>query len=198
MRRLLNNESVVEYYSLKKEDILSDFSKQKEVFYRIFPRQVVAGEKKPDTLSWMLTRTADGSRQTAPRELIQLLNESRDQQLRNIEIGASDVKGNELFGGVAIKKALDEVSRQRLHQTVYSEYPSLKIYIDKLEGQKAEQTNTTLAKLWKTTSEEVQKISEKLVDVGFFEKRGGGGKVTFWIPFLYRPVLKITQGSAED
>lgn len=198
MRRLFSNTPILGHYKLNKEVVLADVHQQKDAFYRIFPHQVVLGERRPSAFGWMLTRTSDGTKQTAPRELIQLLNQARDEQLRNMEIGASDISGGELFGGSAIKKALDGVSHQRLNQTIYPEYPALKPFIEKLESQKAEQTYETLAVLWKISPEETQAITARLVDIGFFEKRGSGDSLTFWIPFLYRPALKITQGSAEE
>jgi energy-coupling factor transporter ATP-binding protein EcfA2 len=198
MRRLLNNGSIVASYHIDKDSVLADVQKQSSAFYKIFPRQVISGERRPSAFSWMVTRTADGTKQTAPRELIQLLNQAREEQLRNIEIGASDALGEDLFGGSAIKKALDGVSRQRLNQTIYPEYPALKPFIEKLEGQKAEQTVETLASLWKCSTEEAQAAVTRLVDIGFFEKRGSGDSSTLWIPFIYRPALKIVQGSAEE
>jgi hypothetical protein len=38
------------------------------------PGQVEQGPQKAPTYKWLLTRGADGSEKTAPRELIQLLN----------------------------------------------------------------------------------------------------------------------------
>ena len=197
MKRLLNNQPILEHYKLDRDDVLSNFDKQKRVFDLLFPKQVDPGPKRPSALSWMLSRTADGTQQTAPRELIQLLNQAKNEQIRNMEIGASDVDNDELFGKSAIKKALDDVSRTRLDQTIYPEYPALKTYIEKLEGQKAEQTLPTLGTLWKTSPEITKTTTTRLVEIGFFEKRGSGDLLTFWIPFIYRPALKIIQGKED-
>ncbi len=36
-----------------------------------------------------------------------------------------------------------------------------------------------------------------LVEVGFFERRGSRDIPDYWIPFLYREALELTQGAAE-
>jgi len=35
------------------------------------------------------------------------------------------------------------------------------------------------------------------VEIGYFERRGNRQDSTYWVPFMYRPVLKMVQGSAE-
>jgi hypothetical protein len=45
--------------------------------------------------------------------------------------------------------------------------------------------------------EEAQELGGKLVDIGFFEKRGSKEEPVFWIPFLYRDALRLVQGAAE-
>lgn len=198
MRRLLNNPAVVEFYGLDKEKILGSAQLQEELFYRIFPKQVVPGEKRPKSLTWMLSRTADATQKTAPRELIQLLNAAKDEELRNITIGASDAQDEALIGGSAIKNALPIISKMRLEQTIYAEYPSLQIYIQKLDGQKAEQNLSALGSLWQVNPQEAIEIANRLLEIGFFEKRGNKEAPTFWIPFLYRPALNIVQGTEDS
>jgi hypothetical protein len=40
--------------------------------------------------------------------------------------------------------------------------------------------------------------AQQLIEVGFFEARGSKDKPTFWVPFLYRDALSMSQGSAEE
>jgi hypothetical protein len=65
-------------------------------------------------------------------------------------------------------------------------------------GEKTEQTADSLASLWQLTPEETVKWAQQLIDVGFFEARGSKDKPTFWVPFLYRDALKMSQGFAEE
>jgi hypothetical protein len=92
---------------------------------------------------------------------------------------------------------LPDVSIVRLEQTLYSEFPDLREWIAKLSGEKTEQTISTLGSLWGVPDQKAHEIALSLVDVGFFEIRGSKGTPTFWVPFLYRPALEMSQGKAE-
>lgn len=197
VRRLLNNPPICDFYSVKPEEVLSSIDKQREFFYRIFPPQVEVGPNKPNTLVWMITRTMDGTKQTAPRELIHLLNCARETQLRFFETGSAKLEGKSLFSPSALKQSLPEVSKVRLEQTLFAEYPNLRPYIEQLARKKTEQFTSTLAGIWRTTEGEALEIAKKLVDVGFFEHKGTNPESSFWVPFLYRDAANMIQGAAE-
>jgi hypothetical protein len=93
---------------------------------------------------------------------------------------------------------LPEVSRTRLEQTLYAEYPELKSAISGLEGEKTDQSIESLAAIWKVDRDTATAMAAKLVDVGFFEKRGTRDDPDFWVPFLYRSALNMVQGSADS
>lgn len=196
IRRLLNNQILVEEYQIKKEEVLENYSMQEQLFYRFFPEQIDIGDKKPKTMDWMIGRVKDGNNIVAPRELIHLLNESQKQQINSFQIGKSDLDGELLIGRNAFKSALDIVSKVRLEQTLYAEYPDLKVYIQKLEGQKTEHSIRTLSSIWNIENEESMAIAKKLSEIGFFEEKGEVNDPKFWIPFIYRNELKLIQGSA--
>jgi hypothetical protein len=79
----LQNRSIIAQYAVTPDQVLSSAEAQERFFYQLFPEQVEAGPRKPNTLDWMLGRTCDASRQSAPRELIHLLNSLRDVQMSN-------------------------------------------------------------------------------------------------------------------
>ncbi|UZH54790.1 hypothetical protein JRG66_12545 [Salinimicrobium tongyeongense] len=195
--RALNNEDIIKHYDVEREDVLSDFDKQEALFYQLFPDQVDQGAKKPRTLDWILSRVRDGLNIVAPRELIHLLNETISEQINLVAIGEDKGDSKSLFAPVALKRALDKVSKVRLEQTIYAEYPKLRNWIEKLEAEKAEHTPETLANLWKVELEEAKKIAQELNLIGFFEEKGTKQSPRYWIPFLYRNELKIIQGSAD-
>jgi|SRR3989344_3766631 len=197
-RRLVNNPALVEYYSITKDDIISDYSKQVELFYRVYPRRIDSGSKKPESIKWMTSRVSDGSKKVAPRELIHLLNQTKDEQVKSLEIGESLPEGENLFTSISVKKALPAISKTRLEQTLYAEYPDVKKYISLLEGEKAQQTIRSLSSLWEIKSDQAMLIATELTEIGFFEVRGNKNNPEYWIPFLYRPVLKLIQGRAEE
>lgn len=197
IRRALNNQSLREFYGVS-EEILSSAQKQSDLFYRIFPLQVDKGSNRPPTFKWMLTQTQDGSGQTAPRELIHLLSCVRKSQLQTLEIGGNEPQGEALFEAAALKNALPEVSITRYQQTLLAEYPRSRQWLEKLEGQKTEQTAGTLAVLWRVDKEEALVHARVLAEIGFFkERRSKRGEPTFWVPFLYRDALRMIQGSAK-
>jgi len=39
---------------------------------------------------------------------------------------------------------------------------------------------------------------QALVEIGFFQQRGGRDNWTYWVPFLYRDALCMSQGLAEE
>jgi hypothetical protein len=197
IRRALHNDELKAYYRVEADKVLASVQEQEKLFYRIFPRQVDAGARKSTTLDWMLSRTADGTKQTAPRELIHLLSAARDEQLRLLEMGASEPAGETLIGPAALKAALPTVSKVRYNQTLCAEHPTLKPLMTKLEGEKTQQVAASLAKIWNTSEPDALSNAEKLSDIGFFEKRGTKEQPIFWVPFLYRDALHLVQGPAE-
>jgi hypothetical protein len=199
VRRALRNQAVCEFYGVADLNaILNDVQMQEEFFYKIFPKQVAGGLKQRQTFEWMLSRTWDGSQKSAPRELIHLLKSARDTQLRRLEVGFDEPQNHLLFEGVALREALPEVSKTRLEQTLYAEYPEIADRVRALEGEKTTQTIATLAGLWEVPEADAASIASRLVEIGFFEQRGSREEPQFWVPFLYRDALRLVQGAAEE
>jgi hypothetical protein len=196
MRRLLNNEILVREFNIDADAVLQDADAQEAVFYRFFPKQVEQGPQKAQTFKWLVTRCADGTRKTAPRELIHLLNCILEQEIRRLENGGVVPNSDELFDRSVFKSALPTVSGARLNQYLYAEYASERSFVSKLEGQKAEQTPDSLADLWSLTREAAIAKAKQLVELGFFEERGTRESPTYWVPFLYRDALNLVQGRA--
>lgn len=197
IRRVLNNQLIVDKYNLDRQQILSNYKHQEELFYKIFPEKIEVGEKQSKTIDWIINRLKDGKEIIAPREIIHLLNEAKQEQIKRMQIGQSDLEGDNIIGRSAFKAALDIVSKVRLEQTIYAEFPSLKSFIQKLESEKTEQTITSLARIWELEADDTKKIIRKLVDIGFFAERGNNANPRYWIPFLYRNELKLVQGLAD-
>lgn len=196
VRRLASNVLICDHYGVQQEELLSSAEMQRDFFYNVFPDQVDIGQSKPATLDWMLSRTADGSKRTAPRELIHLLLETRDEQLKRYHLGNAEPDENQLFDKFSIRAALPAVSKARYEQTLCAEYPNLKAYLDKLEGEKTQQTSESLGKLWRCSADKAAELAEKLVEAGFFERRGSREAPNYWVPFLYRDALNLVQGPA--
>ncbi|MFJ8010243.1 P-loop ATPase, Sll1717 family [Streptomyces fagopyri] len=196
-QRLVRNPGLTRHYDVSPSEVKADTQAQATLFKRVYPLQVEGGPNKPQTFDWCLSRTRDGSRLTAPRELIHLLTETRDVQMKWLEIGEAEPEGEPLFQRGALKEALPAVSDVRLTKTLYAEYPHLRSYLEMLEGQKTNHSVQSLAAIWRESDEKAKEIALRLVDIGFFEKRGTFIDPEFWVPFLYRPALNLVQGTAE-
>ena len=197
IRRALKNNGIKELYGVDAAEILISSDKQFELFYRIFPEQVDIGPNKSKTFDWILNRTADGTKETAPREIIHFLNMVRIKQLRQHEIGSTVDEEETLFSRGALRDALPEVSRVRLHQTLFAEYPSLRKFIEAMRGEKTLQDPSSLARIWNVPTNEAIKIADELVGVGFFEERDTKSESRYWVPFLYRDAAEMIQGTAD-
>jgi len=194
--RLVANDLVCDQYGVNADQVLASSDMQRELFYKVFPPQVDRGGSKSKTLEWMISRTTDGSKRPAPRELIHLLLAARDEQLRIFQLGSSDPPNDQLFDKVAVRAAVPIVSKARYEQTLCAEHPALKPHLEKLEREKTLQDKLSLAGLWRTSEEQAEELAEKLVEAGFFERRGSKENPSYWVPFLYREALNLVQGSA--
>jgi hypothetical protein len=197
VRRAIHNEAIRQAYQVGEDLSRQNVDAQEAFFFRLCPDQVDVGPNKPNTVDWLLTRTRDGTKSNAPRELIHFLNCLREVQIKRFEIGEAEPEGEQLFARPSFKDALPGVSKVRLEQTLYAEYPSQKQWIEKLRGAKTLQTPDTLAAIWGVTPEDATARANELSTIGFFETRGTRQRPEYWVPFLYRDALDLIQGAAE-
>lgn len=198
VRRVLFNKPVLQSFNVSVEDVVVSTQAQQDFFGRVFPGQVDIGARQPSTLDWLISRTQDGTKTNAPREIIQFLNSLRAEQMRRFEIGEPDPDGEALFARAAFKDALPVVSEIRLQQTLYAEYPELRSVIEALRSQRTLQSVDSLANIWEVDSEKARSTADSLVEVGFFEeRRSTSQEPRYWVPFLYRDALNMIQGSAD-
>lgn len=193
VKRLIKNDTLVTYLDISHDEILADIVKQRDTFYRLFPDQIDTG-RNPETFEWMIGRTSDASGHSTPRELIHLLDCIRSEQIKRLERGEPEPEGEQLFERVVFKQGLKEVSKVRYEQTFLAEYSNFRTYTQRLEGEKAEQSVRSLARLWSVDEAKATEIAYRLVEAGFFSARGSKDNPTFWVPFLYRDALKLIQG----
>jgi hypothetical protein len=197
VRRALHNKAFREAFGVAEELGRTDLAEQEALFYRMCPRQIDLGSNKPTTFDWVLSRTRDGSKANAPRELIHLFNSLREVEVSRLEIGGEPAEADQLFARPSFKDALPAVSKVRLEQTVYAEYPSQRPWIEKLRGVKTSQWADSLAGLWGISEDDAATQAKELVSIGFFEERGSRDNPEYWVPFLYRDALDLVQGSAD-
>lgn len=198
VRRLLTNPGVVTLYGVDPERVLSSAEEQKQFFERVFPNQVEVGEKQSSTIDWVLRRTSDGTSHTQPRDIIFLLNRLSAVQNQRLERGEQEPPGEWLFERAAFKEALPALSEYRINQVLYAEYATLRPFIEAMREQKTEQNARSLARLWAVDLETATNRAKDLRDIGFFEERTGQGEPTYWVPFVYRSFLQLSQGKADE
>ena len=198
VRRALHNKSICEAYGATDALSRSSMKHQEAFFYQAFPPQVDIGTGRSSTLDWMLSRTRDGTKVNAPRELIHFINSLRDVQVKRFEVGDEpQPEENQLFARVAFKEALPDVSKVRLEQTLYAEHADQKAWLEALKGERTLQTPESLAAVWNCSPADALQKATTLANIGFFEHRGTKQEPQFWVPFIYRDALNMVQGTAE-
>jgi hypothetical protein len=197
VNRLLNNPDLVEYTGANVEVVGFNAVAKRAWFDSLVPDQIHSGPKNSKTFEWILGRVRDGLGLVAPREIIHVFDQARQRQLESLEMGELGPQGKQVFGRSAFRESLPEVSKVRLEQTLFAEYPELKCYLEALEGKKTSQTVESLADLWDIGEDAAATIANRAVEVGFFEKQKGSQVPDYWVPFLYRPALAMVQGAAS-
>ncbi|MGO7271056.1 P-loop ATPase, Sll1717 family [Rhizobium ruizarguesonis] len=198
VRRLLSNQKVVELYNVEKDKVLLSTRMQDEFFDRVFPDQVEVGENQSTTLNWLMKRTADGTKLNQPRDLILFLNKLVEVQNRRIERGENEPTGTWLFDRSSFKEALPGLSEYKVTRQLFAEYPSVRKYIEALREQKTEHNVDSLSRVWKVSEEEATSLAKVLRNIGFFEERQSKGETTYWVPFVYRSYLALSQGKMQE
>jgi hypothetical protein len=197
VQRVIQSDLLVQILGVDPTHVITSAKAQHEFFDRVFPEQVDPGTNKPKTFDWALSRTEDGKKVAAPRELIHLFTTVRDRQLGRIDTGQAAIPESVYFEAQAFRDAHPEVSETRLQKTIYPEYPWTKEWLEALRGQRTLQDLVSLESIWGTDREETEQRVRRLVDVGFFEQRGRVSERTYWVPFLYRPALDIRTPDME-
>lgn len=180
-RRIHDNKKFVHQLDLNPEG--NDF------FNHIFRDQVDPGERRPTTRNWMVSRISDANGAKPPRNLIDLMNKAKEEQIRKEQRSPRDLEeADVLIEPDSLKNALSRLSEERVNDTLLAEAPPAAAEaVEKFRNGKAEHNVESLNEL------DIQDdMISVLRDIGFIEKIGDSYKV----PMLYRDGLNITQGKA--
>jgi hypothetical protein len=185
-RRIAENEGFVTQLALPDGEATT-------VFNAVFPEKVDPFERKPTTWAWMMSRIADGNGVKPPRNLIDLVQKSQEEQRRREQRAPAEYEaGHPIIGSEALKKGLGRLSEERVQDTLLAEAGEHAYLIDKFRSGKAEHNEDSLALTLEVDPEEVPEKTRILTEIGFLEQVGKNYKV----PMLYRQGLGITQGKA--
>ena len=215
-RRLVFNPSITSLYRVDPRKVHDSAREQQLLFDRIFPPRMpitdstlarVAAMLPGDshgivetesTFEWMLAQVRDGTGQVAPRELILLLTNAQAAQLRRFAAGiAEDIEyKDQLFEPEALEEAVEEVSRARLFQTLFAEYPNLYEPVECLRGGQSRFASLEeLQGIWKMSSADTQHTVALLTYLGFFgrvQARPPEIPTEWWfVPPIYRRALAL-------
>jgi hypothetical protein len=169
----------------------------KQVFEKVFPRQVDVGKRKPQTWTWIIRRIRDGNDIKPPRNLIDLISMAKQAQLRREERQRDSRRyadGVAIIEGDALRDALGQLSHQRVQDTLLAEAGSYAPLIEAFRDGKAEHNAASLAGLLEVEPTGVRPKIQPLIEIGFLEPI----KDSYKVPALYREGLNITQGKAFD
>jgi hypothetical protein len=125
------------------------------------------------------------------------LNALVEIQNRKLERGEPEPEHG-LFDRATFKEAMIALSEYKLVRGLFAEYPDLRPHIDALRETKTEHNLESLSRIWKKGNRDALDIARQLKGVGFFEERLTRGETSYWVPFVYRPYLAMSQGKAEE
>jgi hypothetical protein len=163
------------------------------VWSQLFPAQVDTGKRKPAAWTWMMRRIRDGNDVRPPRNLIDLIREIRDLQMRRDEqTGREFALGVPLMTSESIKRGLSRLSDNRVQDTLLAEAGTSAKWIEAFRGGKAEHNVQSIGVVLKLQGDDLTDAIKSLLELGFVERIGE----TYKIPSLYRDGLEITQGKA--
>lgn len=165
-----------------------------ELFYRLFPEKVDKAERKPTSWNWIMSRIRDGNDVKPPRNLIDLANLAREEQVRAEARTASTLtEQSPLISAEALRSAHGRLSAQRVEDTLLAESAvDAARQIERFRKSKSEHTLDTLSATLGLSGEALDAAVRQLVEVGFLEVLASSWKV----PMLYRDGLDIRQGKA--
>ena len=177
------------------EQIKRKTSSDTQLFDAIFPDQVDIGTRRPWTWDWMMSRIRDGNGIKPPRNLLDLVSMAKEAQLRREDREPRPfVLGHSVIEADSIRRALAQLSEQRVNDTLLAEAKAQSPLVEKFRRGKAEHNEESLAALLEVPQSEVRAAIKPLVQLGLLEEVAG----SFKVPMLYRSGLEITQGKAFE
>lgn len=172
----------------------SDGLTDEQLFYRLFPDKVDKADRKPTSWNWIMSRIRDGNDVKPPRNLIDLANLAREEQIRADSRSPTTIaNGMPLIQADSLRGAHERLSIQRVEDTLLAESAAdIAGLISRFRKSKSEHNLETLSEVLGLKGDELSAVIRQLVEVGFLE----GLTSTWKVPMLYRDGLDIRQGKA--
>jgi len=192
VKRLFVDNNLCQYCQVGKDRLYASVKYQQECFKKVFPKSVHRGVNQSSTIRWIYSHTQDGRGVVTPRDVLELLTIARQKQLN---ICLSDPTGTiqDIIGSTAIQYGLEELSKKKRQTYLEAEFPHMWPNIEKLVGGKTEYNQSALQKIF---GKDWGKIVEDLVSLGVLRQKAKNKVDNYWIPYVYRKGLEVSQGRA--
>lgn len=190
VERLIFSVEFREYYALDVEQVHRDFGRQQGILAKIFPpRMLLSNGIFKSGLGWILNKTKDGRNVNTPREIIETIRFAKEEEIARLERGEREHGGGILFGEEALHRAVRKLSKLRLEQTIYAEYPETIKFIEPFTSRKRRSFGIEdLQNIWGVERNEAQAAVRTLMEIGFFRVSRGKSQ-SYEIPSLYSLAL---------
>ncbi len=191
LKRLLRSAVFRNFYQKDELFIRSNSNDKLNFLYSLFPdRMNMYGETHQVAFDWLVMFTMDGQDVNAPRDLIVLMNAAIEYEIVRLSKGDTPYKRkNLLFNQEGLTHAGLILSTTKMEQTIFAEYPELRLYIEALIEHPGRNFNVDQAcVIWEKNREEAAAICFSLSEVGLVKK---SGKDRYLVPVLYTGYLKI-------
>ena len=137
----------------------------RQSLYPLWGERMGSGNKAY-TYNWVITRITDGQKNCFPRSLILLLEEAV-----KIEKGFSTEYSLDItLRPKALINAFPSVSQQRVDE-VRNEYPELKDFLERLQGERSPINEDRLSEIWNLQGGELSLRIQDMVDAGILTER---------------------------
>jgi hypothetical protein len=192
VKRVFANKGIAAYLDVNTERLDASAQYRSESFYKVFPPTVHKGAKQTSTLRWIYNRCSDGRDVVTPRDVLDLLMRARQRQHDTCAANAEGISTS-VIGSSALQYGLEELSKKKRQTYLQAEFPHLWPHMEKFVGGKTEYDQHSIAK---TLGKNWKGIADDLVSIGLFAGKLRHGDFVYWVPFLYRHGLELTQGKA--
>ena len=161
-------------------------------FYSAFPIQLHPGSRQSKTLNWVYNHCQDGRKVVAPRDVVELLIATRDNEIQALQ---SNMEGTStsIFSAASILDGFNAMSKRKRNTFLEAEFPHFREDILKFDGGAAIYSRERLQQMFRRRTDAV---AENLEKIGFLSKQDSNKGTMYKIPFLYRPAFDIRQTRA--
>jgi hypothetical protein len=187
-RRILESDAIRDVYGFSQDTAKNPKGRWK-VCLAVIPQDL--GGNNTDVFAWIGSHTSDASDELNPRNVLTLLTEARSTQLQIFDRDDPELDlGKSLLSGQAMFRAVKTLSRARLTDTLYAEFPHLRPHIEKLRGRASKYSEGQFASVFgmRVDSNELNELIANFKYAGFIRQ---SPNKNLTIPVLYRSALSL-------